>query len=259
MKFKSEVKTEKYKTFYNVAQTERSIKKEIQGKKIALKDVELLLDKDTIEKYDFKVTILSPYNYRVSWTGRPNITFEVIIEITDRKNILSFNEDEEEEKLEVKNMLTINPKEVVKKVQSGEIFLEAEYQRDFVWSKEKKIDFVKNWIKGTIFNPYLVSYTDENDNHIYEVVDGKQRFNAIYEFLNNELEVNGLYFKDLLPYDKYNIVHSKISGIVMTQTKGENAYRRPSEKVLVKTFLNLNSGVPISKEVIEKAQKMIGE
>lgn len=124
---------------------------------------------------------------------------------------------------------------------------------------QKKIDFVKNWIKGTIFNPYLVSYTDENDNHIYEVVDGKQRFNAIYEFLNNELEVNGLYFKDLLPYDKYNIVHSKISGIVMTQTKGKNAYRRPSEKVLVKTFLNLNSGVPISKEVIEKAQKMIEE
>lgn len=161
--------------------------------------------------------------------------------------------------MELTNSITLEPRDLVRMVENGELFLEAEYQRGFVWSHEHKEEFLLDWIKGkVIVTPYLVSYY-QDDKHIYEVLDGKQRLQTVYEFLANKITVNGLLFEELLNYDKRKILHRNIFGLVLTQKYGDNAYERPDMKTLVNAFVNFNKGITVDEEVIENAKKLIEE
>lgn len=142
-------------------------------------------------------------------------------------------------------------------VEKGELFLEPEYQRGFVWTQEHKEEFLLDWINGkVIITPYLVSYYKE-DKHIYEVLDGKQRLQTVYEFLSNKITVNNLFYKDLLEYEKMAILHKQITGLLLTQTSGDGAYSRPDIKILAQTFLNFNKGITVDEEVLNQAKKFL--
>ena len=104
--------------------------------------------------------------------------------------------------------------------------------------------------------PYLVSYY-QDDKHIYEVLDGKQRLQTVYEFLSNKITVNNLFYKDLLEYEKMAILHKQITGLLMTLTSGEDAYTRPDLKILAQTFLNFNKGITVDEEVLNQAKTFL--
>lgn len=79
------------------------------------------------------------------------------------------------------------------------------YQRSFVWNNDKSSSLIESILLGTDIPP-LVFFKEIND--ILEIIDGRQRFETIKKFINNEfpLKKNGLselkrfancYFNDL--------------------------------------------------------------
>ena len=181
----------------------------------------------------------------------------LLVKLVNGAQVLTIDDDFAN--IELTNSITIEPQGLIRMVENGELFLEAEYQRGFVWSHEHKEEFLLDWIKGgVIITPYLVSYYN-GDNHIYEVLDGKQRLQTVYEFLTNKIAVKGLLFEELLDYDKRKILNRRIVGLTMTQKYGENAYERPDMKTLVNAFVNFNKGITVDEEVIAKAKELIEE
>lgn len=68
--------------------------------------------------------------------------------------------------------------------------INRKYQRKLVWTLEEKQDFI-----DTILRKYpvplflLVSYKDKNNEYHEDVIDGLQRLNAIFSFINGEFAV----------------------------------------------------------------------
>lgn len=131
------------------------------------------------------------------------------------------------------------------------------YQRDFCWTlndKQLLIESIINgieigkivlrkrsfeWIEKQIKKGNLeVSFKD--------VVDGKQRLNALLGFLNNEFcDVRGNYWEDYSQQAKHSFL--SFMGITFGEM-GENA----TDEDVKATFLGVNfSGVPMSQEHIE--------
>ena len=72
---------------------------------------------------------------------------------------------------------------------NGKITLRPEYQRRSRWSREKKSDLIESMLLNI---PIPQVYLYETDAARYEVMDGQQRLNTIYEFFSDELTLHGL-------------------------------------------------------------------
>lgn len=212
---------------------------------------------ETPESNNLKAEVLDAHTYRVTWQGKLDTELILLVNLTNSNQVLTAEDDFEN--MELTNSITLEPRDLIRMIENGELFLEAEYQRDFVWNHEHKEEFLLDWIKGkVIVTPYLVSYY-QDDKHIYEVLDGKQRLQTVYEFLANKITVNGLLFEELLNYDKPKILHRNIFGLALTQKYGDNAYEPPDMKTLVNAFVNFNKGFTVDEEVIKNAKKLIEE
>lgn len=240
---------------YNISTVTRTLSQAVKDANLALHSVEVLTEVPTDNK--LKAEVLDAHTYRVTWQGKLDIEVILLVKLVNGAQVLTIDDDFAN--IELTNSITIEPQGLIRMVENGELFLEAEYQRGFVWSHEHKEEFLLDWIKGgVIITPYLVSYYN-GDNHIYEVLDGKQRLQTVYEFLTNKIAVKGLLFEELLDYDKRKILNRRIVGLTMTQKYGDNAYERPDMKTLVNAFVNFNKGITVDEEVITKAKELIEE
>lgn len=76
----------------------------------------------------------------------------------------------------------------------GKYIVNRNYQRKLVWTQEEKKAFI-----DSVYNHYsvpLVLVADKSDNQsqMYEIIDGMQRLNAIFSFIENEfpISINGV-------------------------------------------------------------------
>lgn len=143
---------------------------------------------------------------------------------------------------------------------SGELFMDPVYQRDFIWTKEQKQLYIKNLFEGNAsIKPTFVEYSetleDGTRKRVAEVLDGKQRIKALIDFYNNEFDVEGLYYKDLHYRDQFfferlNVVYTRIM----------NREGRKDLKLATKIqlFLEINMlGTRMSDEDLKKAQALL--
>lgn len=79
-------------------------------------------------------------------------------------------------------------KDLYEKVQSGDIVSDIELQREIVYNTDKQVKVIDSIVIGV---PLPAFYLWQNENGIYEVLDGKQRIEAIKKFMNNDLEYAG--------------------------------------------------------------------
>lgn len=142
------------------------------------------------------------------------------------------------------------------------IVFDPYYQRNYVWNTEKASYFIESLIIGTEIPPIVLF--EENEKYS-EIIDGRQRFETVKRFINNEfkLKKSGLniikiykdhYFKDL-PLDIQN--HIKNSKVRIFKYKlGNNLSIDDSILDLVKKdiFTRYNIGItPLKQFEIEKA------
>ena len=92
--------------------------------------------------------------------------------------------------------------ELFRKFQRGDLILDPEFQRRYVWDNKKASLLIESVLLEV---PIPVIYLAEEDNGKFIVIDGQQRLRS-FRFLNNEFklrglsvlsELNGKYFKDL--------------------------------------------------------------
>ncbi len=131
------------------------------------------------------------------------------------------------------------------------------YQRDFCWTLNDKHLLIESIINGIEIGKIVlrkrsfewVEKQIKNGNlevSFKDVVDGKQRLNALLGFLNNEFcDIRGNYWEDYSQQAKHSFL--SFMGITFGEM-GENA----TDEDVKATFLGVNfTGVPMSQDHIE--------
>lgn len=129
---------------------------------------------------------------------------------------------------------------------------DVKYQRGYVWSMEDKIRLLDSIFHGWDIGKFVFVDHPHPENRI-EVLDGKQRINAILEFKEGRYPYRGYYWRELSWEDR-NTFNS-----LMIQFVDIDA-QRLSFADRLDIFLSLNrGGVPQTEEHIAKVQSMYDE
>ena len=164
---------------------------------------------------------------------------------------LSYNERFESE------VLTTSLKRVYQWYKYNQVDLNPVYQRDLVWTQEQKEHYLINLFESRAsIEPTVVQYYEaDTDNEIYEVLDGKQRLSTLFDFIDNKISVNGLYFKDLHDADqKFLMNHDvKYRRIISEKDSGDLDI-----KTKLQLFYEINLyGTKMSDEDLERVQALL--
>ena len=125
-------------------------------------------------------------------------------------------------------------KELYEKVNDGKIISDIELQREIVYSIDKQKLVIDSIVKGI---PLPAFYFWKNENDILEVLDGKQRIEAIRKFYQNDIQYEGKLWKEYPDEFQKIINETQISDIVCSGT----------EELKREIFRRINTlGVPLS-------------
>lgn len=98
-------------------------------------------------------------------------------------------------------------------MKNSNLTLSPYFQRNLVWRDAHKRDFIDTILKGYPFPQIFLARGPidiENMSASQAVVDGQQRLNAIREFIDGKLEVDGRYFKDLTSRQKEDFLKYEV-------------------------------------------------
>lgn len=132
--------------------------------------------------------------------------------------------------------------------------LEPDFQREHVWTKAQQIAYIEYCLQGgevgrqIIFNcTYWDSSPEEGGT--FEIVDGKQRLQAVRAFMKDEVPVFG------------NNVYSKMGRVRMvTGSFKLRVCKLNSRAECLRLYLNINAGgTPHTKAEIDKVKKMLAK
>lgn len=143
-------------------------------------------------------------------------------------------------------------KNLIKEISENNVTFENTVQRTLVWTDEQKSLLIDSILRGYPIPPMYAS--KDTSNGIYDMLDGKQRSNALYSFINNEFEltdnieavenknneeivIKGHNFTDLPQEFKDIILDSTIDIII---------YDDLTDEEFAEVFRRLNNGKPLS-------------
>lgn len=135
------------------------------------------------------------------------------------------------------------------------INMNPDYQRDYVWTIEDKvflIDSIFNNIEiGKIALIHYSTSTWMESDYGYEILDGKQRLNALVEFYEDRFHYKGKYYSDLSNNDKRVFKDHPVAIGKIDET---------DKKSILKYFLMLNrAGRVMDQKHLNKVEQMYQE
>lgn len=131
------------------------------------------------------------------------------------------------------------------------------YQRDLVWSTEKKQEFVKKLLIGDVdLCPTFITAPFKKSKREYEVLDGKQRMMAVIQYVQNQFPVEGFYYKDLTLGDVSRLMNATFKYKIVKYYEKKKGFSEMSLKQKVELFLQVNEyGQKVSDEHLAKIKK----
>jgi hypothetical protein len=130
--------------------------------------------------------------------------------------------------------------------------MDADYQRGNVWTLEDNIALIHSIFNNVDIGKFVfieLKWKEHPLNYLYEVLDGKQRINAIMEFYENKFAYNGLFFNQLSKKEQYHLTEYHINIASISNITKEQKLRY---------FLMLNtSGKVMDKEHLKKVENML--
>ena len=131
------------------------------------------------------------------------------------------------------------------------------YQRDLVWSTEKKQEFVKKLMIGDVdLRPTFITAPYKKSKREYEVLDGKQRMMAVIQYVQNQFPVEGFYYKDLTLGDVSRLMNATFKYKIVKYYDKKKGFSEMSLKQKVELFLQINEyGQKVSDEHLSKIKK----
>lgn len=136
------------------------------------------------------------------------------------------------------------------------------YQRKYVWNAEKASNFIESIILGFDIPPIVIF--EEENNHS-EIIDGRQRFETIKRFINNEFKLkkcgltflkiyNDKYYKDLDDSIKEHIKGTCLRVFRYKLSENLTESKELIDSVKKEIFKRYNIGLtPLKQYEIEKA------
>jgi hypothetical protein len=126
------------------------------------------------------------------------------------------------------------------------IKMSPDYQRRARWDQKKRSQLIESFLMNVPVPPIFLY---ENRYNEYEVMDGRQRLEAVWDFLNNRfklsglefwLELTGMAFNDLPPTLQRGLLRRTLTAIVLL---AETKQRTESDvDVRLVLFRRLNTG-----------------
>lgn len=147
---------------------------------------------------------------------------------------------------------------IYRKYAEEEIDLNPEYQRELVWTDKQKQDYILAILKQRAkITPVIIEKLTEQETVLYEILDGKQRLTALFDYIDNKYPLQtGEYFKDLSAKDMNVITQTRVSYTRITSYKECDV---PLDFKLA-YFLEINAlGTKITDEHIEKIENKLKE
>ncbi|MEO4047407.1 DUF262 domain-containing protein [Pseudomonas sp. CAU 1711] len=85
--------------------------------------------------------------------------------------------------------------EAYREYTDGNFIVNRQYQRKLVWTTDEKRKLIDSILQGyPIPLILLATNTDEEGNKTYEIIDGMQRLNAVFSYIENIFSSNDKYF-----------------------------------------------------------------
>ncbi|WP_284720394.1 GmrSD restriction endonuclease domain-containing protein [Polyangium sorediatum] len=85
--------------------------------------------------------------------------------------------------------------EAYREYRDGNFRVNRRYQRKLVWTLNEKRKLIDSLLHGYPIPLFLFAVSGRpNGKRAYEIVDGMQRLNAIFDFIENSYDLNGRYF-----------------------------------------------------------------
>lgn len=99
------------------------------------------------------------------------------------------------------------------------------------------------------------SGAEGKEDDLLEILDGKQRLSTLFDFIDNKVTVNGLYFKDLANEDQEFIMNHKIDyRRIMKRSDASDL----SLETKLQLFYEINLyGTKMTDEELKKVQKLL--
>lgn len=135
------------------------------------------------------------------------------------------------------------------------------YQRNYVWDTEKQTYFIESVLIGTEVPPLI--FYEKSDG--FEVIDGRQRFQTLLRFQDNQLALSakGLTvrldlaqkrFRDLSPQDRDAFLDSKLRLIQFAVVDPGAVSERAQDMLKKEIFRRYNSGItPLRQVEVDRA------
>lgn len=137
----------------------------------------------------------------------------------------------------------------------GKLVYQTYFQRQFVWKEKDKIDLIDTIMKGLPIPAIFIcdAGTDfASLSKTYNVLDGRQRLESIFEFLENKYAYNGKYFEDMDDKtEKNKILNYNITLIQMYIEPSDTEKIKEIFKRLNKNSYNLNRIEKQSTQLVE--------
>ena len=127
--------------------------------------------------------------------------------------------------------------EAYRNYRDGKLVVNRQYQRKLVWDLSEKQSLIDSILKD--YPIPLILLAEESQTGSYEIMDGMQRLNAIFAYIENHFSLNDEYF-DVEEFARAKQVSE--SGLFSAATRGTNKFLTPSS---VADFLDYQLAVTI--------------
>jgi len=125
---------------------------------------------------------------------------------------------------------------------------DPDYQRDLIWTLDDKVVLLDSIFNHVEIGKFCFSHKGYKEEKVYELIDGKQRIEALTSFYENKWQYKGLYWKDLHPRDRNFILN-----YIVLIAEINNATQLEKYEY----FLRLNSGgKAVNKDHLEFVKKL---
>lgn len=126
------------------------------------------------------------------------------------------------------------------------------YQRGYVWTAEDNVALIDSIFQNIDIGKFVFVHRDFiHLEKAYEILDGKQRINALLDYYENRFAYKGLFYNNLSKMEQHHFTDYAISYAQL-----ENL----TEKQKIKYFLKLNrTGKVMDKKHLAEVERMLDE
>ncbi len=130
--------------------------------------------------------------------------------------------------------------DVVSMIDRGDIILNPEYQRNYVWDNKKASLLIESILLNV---PIPVIYVSEEEDSCWNVVDGLQRLNSLHRFFADEFKLKGLEVLQELNGIQYSKLSPKASRILRNgNLRIILIFKESHPEIKYDIFMRLNRG-----------------